>query len=54
MLFDAHVAHLHFRDELVHGQTFRALERVHNFEPLRAANIGEQFLVQSYPRVRGF
>ena len=52
MLFDAHVAHLHFHDELVHGQTFRPLERVQNFKPLCAANLGKQFLVQSNPRIQ--
>ena len=52
MLLNAHVAHLHFRHELVDGQTLRPLERVQNFEPLCAANFGKQFLVQSNPRVQ--
>ncbi len=47
MLLDAHVAHVHSLDELVHGQPARALERVENFKPLGAANLGKQFLIQS-------
>ena len=38
MLLDAHIAHLHFSDELVDGHSARPLERIENFEPLGAAN----------------
>ena len=41
MLLDAHVAHLHFRDELVDGESSGALERVQNFQPLGAADFGK-------------
>src|SRR5205807_5555221 len=41
MLLDAHVTHLHARDELVNGTTFGALKGVENFEPLGAADFGE-------------
>jgi hypothetical protein len=38
MLLDAHVAHLHFVNELVDGHSSAALERVNNLEPLGTAN----------------
>ena len=38
MLFDAHVAHPHFFNQLVDGHALGALERVDNFEPLGPAN----------------
>ena len=41
MLLDAHVAHLHFGDELVDREAFGALERVEDFQPLGAADFGE-------------
>ena len=41
MLLDAHVAHLHFPDELVDGKALGALERVKNFQPLGAADFGK-------------
>jgi hypothetical protein len=40
MLLDAHVAHLHAGDELVHGKAFRPFERVKDFQPLGAADFG--------------
>ena len=41
VLLDAHVTHLHFRDEFVDGQTFGTFERVEYFQPLGAANFRE-------------
>jgi hypothetical protein len=41
MLLDAHVTHLHARDEFVDGQTFSPLKGVKNFEPLGAADFGK-------------
>ena len=45
MLLDAHVAHLHFGDELVDRHPLGTLERVKNFQPLGAANFCEQSLI---------
>ncbi len=45
MLFNAHVAHLHFGNELVDGHSFSAFERVKNFQPLGAADLREQSLI---------
>jgi len=41
MLLDAHVTHLHFRDELIDGETTRPFERIENFKSLGATNFGE-------------
>jgi hypothetical protein len=41
MLFDAHVAHLHFLHQLVDGHSPRAFERVNYFKSLSTANFRE-------------
>jgi hypothetical protein len=41
MLFDAHVAHLHFLDQLVDGHSSGAFEGVDYFKSLSAANFRE-------------
>jgi hypothetical protein len=41
MLLDAHVAHLHFPDELVNGEALGTFKRIEYFQPLGAADFGE-------------
>jgi hypothetical protein len=41
MLFDAHVAHLHFFHELVDRHSPTAFERIDNFQPLSSADLGD-------------
>ena len=38
MLFDTHVAHAHFVNQLVDGHALGALERIDNCEPLGPTN----------------
>ena len=45
MLLNAHVAHLHFVNQLVDRHSFSAFERVKNFQPLGAADLCEQSLI---------
>jgi len=41
MLLDAHVAHAHFVDELIDGESASPLKRIQNFKTLCAADFGE-------------
>lgn len=41
MLLDAHVAHLHSRDQLVDGKSLGPFQRVKDLEPLGTANFGK-------------
>src|SRR6266404_8220475 len=45
VLLDAHVAHLHFFDELVNGHAAAAFEGIQNFEPLSPADVCKQTLI---------
>jgi hypothetical protein len=41
MLFDAHVAHPHFLDELIDGESASPFELIENFKTLGASDFGE-------------
>ena len=41
MLLDAHVAHAHFVDELIDGESASPFERIQIFKTLCAADFGE-------------
>ena len=46
MLLDPHVAHLHFGDELIDGESAGTLEGIENLKALGATDFGEQSLIQ--------
>jgi hypothetical protein len=51
MLLDAHVAHLHFSDELIYGHASGPLEGINNLQPLGAANFCNQSLVHNMVKI---
>ena len=51
MLFDPHVTHLHFPDELIDRHPFRSFEGIQNLEPLGAAYFSKHSLIHGSGRL---